>query len=680
MMNVVEPTTVALFAIEFPEQIELAIDRVDIDAVANPVFLALNPDVSYALQRRNIDYVIPEDYYTEEELNVLGCELLDRLDAFVLDMDSLVRCGVPAIVDRQLDLGAIFWYEMKLCINSMAVKTHIFLRILKRVEVAEVYYFHTEDEPIDATLRFLYESVWSLAIDNVCRQRGVRLYSLGKGESGVTNYAQSDRWRLSGREKLKAIIAQFVGPEKVIKVKEACRRLDSMWQGFSRTLSNRGVERPCVLALDIGYSLSETLRLVEKRYRCGVFHLKVALNGQFDLFHLRNTKLGLTKCVANSRKNFSLDRDRVEELWDNVETLPSYCRLAKIGDIDLRPVLRRRYRYLIEKGVALGVNIYDLALILFGQLKPRALLGATVTWASKILFHAARSVDLPTIVYRHGSSAGYVMMESVAPFIHYQNELRWADYVFTFGEGDNRYYERHYPHKRARTIAIGSAELDRLRTRMGHVSKEQLKDLYGLDPSCPIVMYCPTSMDGNIRGIPYRSRSPERAFLIEKAIADTFRGFPEIQCIFKIHTPDRFWPVSPICSYIRDEDIRNCVVLNNKFTDLVPIADFFITDYPSTTFLEMLTTERPILLCGHLLPFPFGPNWHPSQLAMWQERVEYGDTLEKFITLLRENLTRRKFDPVVDRDTLLHQFGTHEGNGKSAERAVEKIGEIAGLI
>ena len=100
--------------------------------------------------------------------------------------------------------------------------------------------------------------------------------------------------------------------------------------------------------------------------------------------------------------------------------------------------------------------------------------------------------------------------------------------------------------------------------------------------------------------------------------------------------------------------------MTEPFTNVIPMADMFISDYPSTSFLEMLTTDRPIIVCGHELPLRWSQNWHPSILEMWQERVVYGDDLEQFLQLLRTNLKEERFQPVKSSNTLLKLF-VHDG-------------------
>ena len=121
-------------------------------------------------------------------------------------------------------------------------------------------------------------------------------------------------------------------------------------------------------------------------------------------------------------------------------------------------------------------------------------------------------------------------------------------------------------------------------------------------------------MDGNIRVAPYRGRSPSRAFDLERNLVEVFEEFQNYQFVVKLQAAPRY-PCSPIVQLIKDRQIPNCIVSTQPLTSLLSVADMFVTDYPSTTFLEMLTTDRPILFCGYQLPWPWAPNkWHPSLL------------------------------------------------------------------
>ena len=198
-----------------------------------------------------------------------------------------------------------------------------------------------------------------------------------------------------------------------------------------------------------------------------------------------------------------------------------------------------------------------------------------------------------------------------------------------------------------------------------------------MDPDKKTVVYVPTSMDGTIRAAPYRARSPGRMFDLERRIVETLAEFQSINSVVKLPRPVRE-PCSPIAEFIRDRQWKHINVVTDPFQTVLPAADLFVTDYPSTSFLEMLTTDRPILVCGAELPQKFNrETWHPAVLDMWKERVAYADDLDEFLGLLRTYLREERFEPVHSKNTLLKLFGTHIDDGKSAERAYEFILSLA---
>ena len=126
-----------------------------------------------------------------------------------------------------------------------------------------------------------------------------------------------------------------------------------------------------------------------------------------------------------------------------------------------------------------------------------------------------------------------------------------------------------------------------------------------------------------------------------------------------------------------DSKPKNCIAISESFQSVLPMADMFMTDYPSTTFLEMLTTDRPILFCGYELTWPWADDWHPSNQEMWSERVAYADGLDEYLGLMRTYFREERFQPVESTNTLLKMFGTHLDDGKSVERAYEFLESLS---
>jgi hypothetical protein len=659
----------SLFAIEHPKQIGLAIKLST--EVSNPLFLALTPQVSYALSRRGVDHSVPEDFHTEDDINDLGNEILEKLDSFCAEADSVVRRNTSAIAVRGLDVGSLAWYELKLVVNSLAIKSYIFARIIQSWSIERVYCYDSPEESISPNLFFYKESVWSKVIYQACWDRGLPISTYGELEHPNVIMPASQR-DLNIRQRLRAISKSLLGEKASDALVEIAKRYRGMYLG-DRSTKTIDPSKPCILTLDTSYSLRETIRLIEGEGRLRAGYLAIRDTGACDLYWLAGERHIRDKAYQSGG---ATDKIRISA-WEEVEKSDSYRSLAAVGNLHLGPLLQRRLKFYFDEVVPCIVQVFDRVQSLFRELKPVAIIGTAMSWLTKTVYEAAKNASIPTIVFRHGASGGYMMMNSAAPFIHYQNELRWADYVFTFGEGDNRYYNAFYPKKKAQTVAIGSAILDDLRRQIKRASRERLAKKFGLDPQRPIAIYCPTSMDGNMRAAPNRSRSPERSFRIEQEIAHIAGEIPHVQCIFKLHVASPYWPVSPIGDYIRDKQLENCIVITADLKVLLPVADFFITDYPSTTFLEMLVTEKPILVCGHLLPFPFNrETWHPSRLEMWRERVRYFEELDDFLQGLRSYLQAGCFSPVRSDDTLLKLFGTHLDDGNSARRAVDEIYRI----
>jgi hypothetical protein len=308
--------------------------------------------------------------------------------------------------------------------------------------------------------------------------------------------------------------------------------------------------------------------------------------------------------------------------------------------------------------------------------KPKAIVAATMgSYLHQTISLVASQMQSPFIVYRHGDCGGHVMMESMSHPVIERLELQSSDYVLAFGHGDVMYLGKGNKTK-ARVIPIGSAVLDNMHVTKSTESVTKLAKKYGLDPKKKTVIYVPTTMDGNLRIIPYRSQSPSRRFSIEREIIDIFSKHPQIQFILKFPLLSEY-PFSATARLVRDLNITNCFIITDAFMDLIPIADMFVTDYTSTNFIEMLTTNIPILVCGHEFPLPWNPEkWHPDILDMWRERVEYCEDLAEFKEKLDKKFSAMDFETVDSSSTLLKLFGTHRNDGLSLKRAVFALDQI----
>ncbi len=627
--------------------------------------IALTPHAQYALELVGVAHRWPEDYYAEDELDSLGVQELERVERVCATLDLHVR-GYPSVY-REHDLcpGTLNWYNLKVLLNSAVV--HLFLadRMLARERPAEVVCFGTREEPIPRDLWFVRESVWSGALALACRARGIPCTVLPPA-------ATDTALRAGARWDPRSLLRRALGKAGYGRLRRLYRRARALrrTRGSRARRDRRARENVrCVVMLDVAYSLGLLAREIRRHRTLRVLYWNPG-EGDPPIF------------LDEPLRSIRLDRDPITEararadsakLW---ELLPrdEFATLFDLNGMNFFPLVERRLRHFFLEILPDMLRVDRAATTLFQRFAPVAVVGAAMgQYANQVVARATRRSGIPGVVYKHGASAGYVWMEGGQAardfgLVSWRNDIRPADVHLVNGEGDRRYYERYFPGP-TRNLPVGSAHLDALRRGRGAGLRARLCRRYGMDPNRKVVVYVPMVMDGTVRVIPYNNRSPGWMFEMERAFVNVFREFPEIQFVIKLlRSPVR--PLSPIAELIRREKIANCRVITEPFGDILPLGDLFVLDFPSTIFLEALTTDRPVLLCGHRLPWKWMPGvWEPAVLEMWRERVAYADDLDEFLELLRRHLKEERFAAVRSSDTLLKLFGTHLDDGKSAERA-----------
>jgi len=166
--------------------------------------------------------------------------------------------------------------------------------------------------------------------------------------------------------------------------------------------------------------------------------------------------------------------------------------------------------------------------------------------------------------------------------------------------------------------------------------------------------------------------SDSELFSRERRIIRVFRDLPEIQCVVKLHPGTRY-PTSPIVQLIRDEKLENCRCLSGiQLSDVLDLGDLFINDSPTTTLLQMLTTGKRVLVLHNGVM-----QYEEGALNLLKRSSIFAATFEEFEAVLRDHLENRRFGPLEGDDgEFLRQYGTHLGDGRSAERIVAALRQI----
>ena len=670
--------TEVLVCIELPGQVREALEAVRHRGISQYSILALTPHVEYTLDRIGHAYRRPEDYHSEDDIDAVGLEDMSVLDQFCDAVDSYVQSQWSLLRQYSIRPMRMNWHHLKCLFNSVSIRAFIARRILEAENPHQVLYFGTQPESIHRELFFVHESVWSSVIPVVSRSLGITCEPLRNDTDPTVLNIPPSGVRRTLRATVRRSVRNVLRPKGIRLLRSCFNSLRAArLKGFPLATSKQRVSRPAVLALGDGYSLDHLLQRVTEQ-------------GDFDLLFwdirraLRPVYLNRPIAYKNNIEGDGLPsqdslRDQGRNLWSEVKSLDEFVTPLRFSGVDCLPVMERRLQHLFESNLPEVVLMYLRARSLIKSERPFVIVEALmVDCRLQAIALAGREEGIPFVVYRHGDSGGHIWMENWVSHIDYfeRTDLQQADYVLAFGEGDVAFFEKSKKPD-LHVIPVGSAVLDETKKHIRSSVRGDLHRRSGLDPRKKTVMYVTTGMDGNIRLAPYRSRSPSRMFRLERSIIEVFAEFPHIQFVVKTKR-STFTPYSPTVQFVRDRQFRNIEVVTGPFLSYIPMADMFITDYPSTAFLEMLTTDRPILVCGHELPRKFNrEKWHPSLLDMWKERVAYADDLEEFLELLRDYLREERFQAVESSDTLLKLFGTHLDDGRSVDRAYAFLEALA---
>ena len=658
-----------LVFVELPRQIDTLLTVLRQRNIVNYKIVALTPHVEYELEKRALPCKCPEDYYSESELNLIGLNDLKTLDHFSSLMNQRVKNHFTLFKNPNIDTATLSWYTLKILFNSISVRAFVLSNILTQENPDNILYFDTLPEPIENNLYFSHESAWSRTIHAGCLSRNISYESLGD-DTDPTELQHKPTKRTSSPKGIKHIIRRIV-PKNLIpyvyEINNAIRLI--MWliqKNFNNT--------PTVLVLEKAYSLQLLTKHPNARKKFNFLYW----NGQHDtlfFYLIAITSFALHRAKSET-KNISMFQMRGATLWQQCKNDPNISSVFNFSDINCIDILNSRLEKFCTDIISQISITYDKTTYINRHINPQAIIAATMgSYITQTISISASQQQVPFVVYRHGDCGAHVMMESMPHPVIDRIEMQSADYVLTFGNGDVQYLEKG-DHNRAKAISVGSAILDELKLKSRISPSQQITKRLGLDPNKRIVVYVPTTMDGNIRIVPYRSQSPSRRFFIEREIISTFSKHPHIQFIIKLPVIPNY-PFSPSAGWLEDLQLENCFIVTEPFMNIIPIADMFITDYTSTNFLEMLTTTAPILVCGHEFPLPWNSDtWHPSILPMWKDRVEYYDDINEFKEQLDFKLTSMNFDRICCNNTMLELFGTHLNDGHSLDRASSTLEQI----
>jgi hypothetical protein len=158
---------------------------------------------------------------------------------------------------------------------------------------------------------------------------------------------------------------------------------------------------------------------------------------------------------------------------------------------------------------------------------------------------------------------------------------------------------------------------------------------------------------------------------IQKALVNVFAKYFDYKTIVKYH-PSHDYRDPPLEKYSEKKGFINIRFIKNEYTfaELIQCADIIVLDYPTTTLLQSLTTDKPVFVYTGQLKID------KDALELLKKRAYCFDILENLKASLDSYLKGLYLNGRVDfsDDKFLIKYGVHMSNSK--DRVIEILRDI----
>ncbi len=595
--------------------------------------VALTPMAAYELEHRDIPFTQPHDYVAATDWERVGDVNLRRTERLTEMIDVAITSTLGG--DHPYFRPAYCeFFRLKVLMDALGLRVQEIVRIIDAKSPSQVTFFDYSPHQTQGRLDFMAEPIYSRLIPRVAAAAGVPV-AAHSAEAWDTAPAEWGR--------------RF----RIRRVAETLASLALPALGGLRTRR----DATSILVLDS--------TLVQRLVTSRAHRVIVWRAGSSRALALGRRPMILGASPAHGY-SIATSMDRA---WSDFSSSVGDDLFMQDG-LELKDLLEPKLHHLFRQIVPAHHLTYQRAANAIRNWNVALVFASSFSEGSeRAVAQAAHATGVPVVAYDHGAE-GYFHFP-----IDEHLDSGIADYRLVWGEGVRRQVLRRYA-KGAEPITVGAATLDPLlqtKAATRRSNRSRLLRRLGFDDSRKVVVYCATNLTSHMR---YASRLivPDNLYFANQLrILRVLLEFPRHQLLLKIH-PSTYYPRAPIENFLRDQgraDVR--IVSEVPLSEVLDIADLFVNDSPTTTLLQMLTSPAPVIAF--------------TQPAMELE----ADCLEAlsgaaFVTdkmeVLERELRRRLESGSLDgeRDptaAFLKDYGTYLNDGKSAQRVVAAIQDIA---
>ena len=599
--------------------------------------IALSPFAIYELDKQDIPYRLPEDYYDPQELYQLGMDNYQKAENLCAIIDNSIHTACPVTAKLGIKPALFSFHQLKILYDAATIRMSQLFKVINTEKPGAIFIYDSKSYPFGVSEKAPYllfdnrESIyrhllalagWKIPIVVLPHiQQSEEAYTHRKVYQGVST-------------KLKRKVAGWLQPHpQLLDLVVTVRRRG--WHGLYHRLRSylQTNKKVPILLFGTGYNWDDSR---EELQSAGIGHIFRMPDYLRHWLSEPSSDKGDSKDILNA--------------WEGLRINSEFRRFFMWDDIDFFPVVEERLRFLVERLTPACLKAYEEASELIENRRIRAVLSSSLsTCMGHSVAQAAHNARIPVVLWQHGAYGYFDWVTGT------YNDILPSDFLFAFGEGVVDKYRTVAKHYGTQIVPMGSATLDEL-CRNSRLTRMRL----GLNVNRKVILYVTTIFVQNNLYITFLPPfSDNLLWQTQRSIIDILGKHSEYSIIVKTH-PNPMYRETPLRSYTKGKGLENILFIRNEysFTELLPGADIIVIDLPATTLLQALTTSKPIFAyTGHL---------HIDEPAqeLLERRTFCHCELKDFLAALDKFLSGGSINMDLNDKEFLQRYGTYEGASK----------------
>lgn len=606
-------------------------------------WIALGPSAMHCLNKKGLQYTIPEDYCSLSEIETVCVEgfeklklISNKIDELIIEKDLFLKeCGIRPFEFYLWQIGAI---------HDAVVSRAVWLKkILGRFPKAKVY-IHVA--PPD---KKWYTSWLGFGKEETLWGRLVELRDL-KNEVIVVSDPSMNKDDKSNKLSLKYIpktINKFFNSMILFKFV-----LMSVLYSFHYKIAMNGIN----ILLFFNRKKRKNILIIGSPYEWLSLFSPLIQSGMNIYFcpHFATNK------TYNSSKVNSWS-EGTEALWKIFYDEMKKDEMGKMWGIDYIQLLKERICWIIENSTVIANHIItEMQKLLQKYFFSCVCTSASIVYADLVIKEFFRRNNIPVISWQHGS----VWYENrITQRVDLLN-MRCTSLLLTYGESAKMAFESSDLKKSCVIENVGSNMLDNIGQCGGLAAAKKYRIIYVITSYYKNSWYCAFS-----------SLYSDRLYFLEQ-LTIINRLCDIVQRIDTVFVTIKLYP----CAAIMDDDPPWVAELSNKqgfrlvrhpgFVQQMKEQDIVIIDTPTTTLLQSLATKLPVFVLTSVVTPP-----SKDQLLL-RKRAICADSGNKLMKELEDYIVKGIYNADIDNRDFLKLYGTYLDDGQSIIRVLKIMKRI----